>query len=952
MKKSINSKNDLLQGEEKVLDFWQKEKILNKYLTKNNQSEDRFSFIDGPITANNKMGVHHGWGRSIKDVVQRYYNMKGYRQRFQNGFDGQGLWVEVNVEKDLGLNSKKEIEEYGIDKFSKKCRSRVEKYSQIISQQSQRLGQFMDWSNSYQTMSDKNIEHIWHFLKICQQKKMLYLGERVLPWCRRCGTSLSSHELHDNYQELTHQAVYFKLKLKESNEHLLVWTTTPWTLLANVAVALDPELTYAKIKTDKEEVLILAEERLDVIEQKYEVIEKIKGSDLVGRKYLGLFDQFEAASKDHQIISWQEVSADEGTGLVHIAPGCGSEDFQLAKENNLKIVSPIDEEGNYLEGFGKYSGKSVDDVAEEIFEDLDSMGSLYKTEEYDHRYPLCWRCDQELVYRVVKEWFIEADPVRKQMKEEAAKTNWLPESSGKRMQNWLDNMSDWNISRKRYWGLPLPFYQCQKCDTTTVVGDIDELRRLAVDKGEVDSLPELHRPWIDKVKIKCPNCKSEVKRVEEVGDCWLDAGIVPYSTLNYKQDKKYWREWFPADFITEMNEQVRLWFYSMLFMSVVLEAKTPYKEVLTYSPVNDEKGEEMHKSKGNAIWFDEAVDRIGADVMRWLYLAQNPAYPLRFGFNRAKEINGKFNTWYNSLYFLVTYAGIDNWQPDNIKVEPENVLDRWLLSRLKEFLAEVDKMYLKRKFDKVIYQFDIFLDDLSNWYIRRSRRRFWDDDNKQDKESAYQTLYLALLKSAQAMAPSFPFFSERVYQILKEEKQSQSVHLTDFPTLEFSKDQQLIKDMAKLRQVVEKALSIRAKRGIKVRQPLAKLTIDQSFSNELVEIIKDEVNVKEVEVGAEEFNLDTKIGPKLKKEGVARELIRQIQSLRKKADYDYDDRIELYYITDSDFLKEVINDFGKQIAKEVLAPKGLVSKKREDVDISSDCQIDDYKIWLGLSKKR
>jgi isoleucyl-tRNA synthetase len=948
MKRDLDNRIDIVEREEEILSFWEKNKVFTKLQNKV-KGNKTFSFYDGPITANNKMGVHHGWGRSIKDAYQRFHAMKGYDQRWQNGFDGQGLWVEVEVEKDLGLNSKKEIEDYGIDKFAKKCRSRVEKYSEIITNQSRRLGQWMDWQNSYQTMSDNNIEHIWHFLKTTHEKKMLYRGEKVLPWCLRCGTSLSSHELYDNYKLLSHKAVFIKYKLKDEDTFLLVWTTTPWTLLANVAIAVDPDLDYVKLK-DKEtdELLIIAKERTEEIEGKFDVIETFKGKKLVGKNYLGLFDDFESVDAKHKVISWSEVGADEGTGLVHIAPGCGQEDFELSKDHDLDIINPIDEEGNYLQGFGDYSGKSVSGISKKVFEDLKSRQALYKIQDYKHRYPLCWRCDEELVYRVVKEWFIKADPVRDKMIEEASQVNWQPNDSGKRMENWLENMGDWNISRKRYWGLPLPIYDCQ-CGQRTVVGSLEELTKLATDSNKVKQLPELHRPWIDEIKIKCPNCGKSVSRISEVGDCWLDAGIVPYSTLNYLGDKDYWQKWFPADFITEMREQVRLWFYAMLFMSVVLEGEAPYKQVLTHSAVSDEKGEEMHKSKGNAIWFDDAASKMGADVMRWMYLEQNPAYPLKFGFNKAKEIKGKFNTWWNSLYFLVTYANIDDWQPDKQPKNSDNVLDRWLISRLNQLVVEVEKNYQEVEIHKSVSQFDSFLDDLSNWYIRRSRRRFWKDSGQGDKDDAYSTLYRALKVSAQVMAPFFPFFSENIYSVVRNDKDPVSVHLTDYPKADKSKiDTVLMEEMSQAREVVYKALSERSKAGIKVRQPLASLTLEKSLSPDLNEIIKEEVNIKEIKVG-KEFSLDLEITDKLKREGIAREVVRTIQTLRKKADYDLSDRIEVFWQTGSKTIKDSITENQSYIEAEVLAEKGFTSDKKS-VDQEDHIEIEGDKIWLGVKK--
>jgi len=948
--KKIDNRIDAIQQEKEILKFWEQKQIFNK-LRKKNKGKKPWSFIDGPITANNKMGVHHGWGRSYKDLFQRYFAMKGYDQRYQNGFDGQGLWVEVEVEKDLGLNSKKEIEEYGLAKFSKACKSRVKKYSQAITEQSKRLGQFMDWDNSYHTMADTNIEHIWNFLKKCQDKKMLYQGYTSLPWCTRCGTSLSSHELHDNYQVLTHKAVYIKYQLKDRKEKLLVWTTTPWTLLANVAVAVDPKMDYVIVKSGQEQ-LIIAKNRLDSLPDKLEIIKELKGDELVGEQYLGVFDELEAVKTDHKIIAWDNVGDDEGTGLVHIAPGCGQEDFELAKEHNLVILAPIDQAGNYIKGYGKYTGKCITGINQELFDDLEKKSALYLTEDYKHRYPSCWRCNEPLAFRAVKEWFIKADPVRAKMKKESAKVNWVPDDAGKRMQNWLDNMADWNISRKRYWGIPLPFYPCS-CGELTVVGSKEELKKRAVNPKLVDKIPELHRPWIDRIEINCPKCGKPIKRVTEVGDCWLDAGIVPYSTLDYLHDKKNWEKWFPAEFIVEMKEQVRLWFYSMLFMSTVLEGKVPYKQVLTHSSVADENGDEMHKSKGNAIWFDEAVEKMGADVMRWMFLSQNPVYTLRFGYARAKELRSKFNTWWNSLSFLSMYADIDHWQPKKSeKLKSKVQLDQWLIARLKQLNLVVEESMTELRPEKAVKEFDRFLNNLSNWYIRRSRRRFWKSKNDQDKESAFNTLYWVLKDSAILMAPFFPFFTEQVFQALKDKglDDKLSVHLNDYPKSEklTKVEEKLIKDMADARGVVEQGLSQRAKARIKVRQPLPSLEVDCEFTKEISEIIKDEVNVKKMVLG-KNIKLDTNITSELKQEGLSREIVRQIQSLRKKADYNLDDRITVYYQTSDADLETVVGKFEKYISKEVLSEKGLINEKGK-VDQEADFEIEDQQIWLGVKR--
>ena len=619
--------------EKKILEFWQKNKIFEKVRNKNKGNKP-WSFLDGPITANNPMGVHHAWGRTYKDIYQRFKAMQGYDQRFQNGFDCQGLWLEVETEKELKFNSKKDIEKFGLANFSKVCRDRVEKFSKVQTEQSIKLGQWMDWKNSYYTMSDENIEAIWYFLKKCYEKGWLYKGTKVLPWCIRCGTSSSQHEMSDEgYAELTHPSVYIKAKLKnKQNEYLLIWTTTEWTLSSNVAVAVNPNLNYVKVKKEGN-IYYLSKSNINKIGGDYSILSTLKGKELLGLEYESFYQSLDFQKRIiHKVIPWEEVGEEEGTGIVHIAPTCGAEDYELGKKEKLPIIIPaLDEEGVYNKGFGWLSGKRISkELKKEIIEDLKKRNVLYKIEDYKHRYPVCWRCKEELVFRLSSEWFIKADEIRPLMKKAAKTVRWEPEHVGKLMQDWLLNMGDWNIGRRRYWGLPLMFYEC-KCGHLEVIGSLEELRRKAIDKKIVDNLPELHRPWIDEVKIKCSKCREIVSRNKEVGDCWLDAGIVPFSTLKYFRDKTYWKKWFPAELVIEMRAQVRLWFYSLLFMSVTLENKAPYKNVFAYEEVRDEKGESMHKSKGNAIWFDEALEKMGADIMRWIYCSQNPLFNLKFG---------------------------------------------------------------------------------------------------------------------------------------------------------------------------------------------------------------------------------------------------------------------------------------------------------------------------------
>jgi isoleucyl-tRNA synthetase len=841
---------DFIAIPKEILKFWQDRNCFQRLVNKN-RGGPRYSFIDGPITANNPMGVHHGWGRTLKDLYQRYYAMLGYDQRFQNGFDCQGLWVEVEVERELKMNSKHEIEEFGLAEFSRRSRERVNTFSTIQTEQSISLGQWMDWPNSYYTMSDTNIEYIWHFLNTCHDRGWLYRGHRAMPWCLRCETSLSQHEMLETYFEMTHVAVYVRFPLRErEGESLLVWTTTPWTLLANVAAAVHPDLEYLRIRADGHIMILSAEtvHRVGIEGKDYRVLGRLRGRDLAGLHYRGPFDDLRAAKEiDHRVVTWDEVGSQEGTGVVHIAPGCGQEDFELSKTENLQIIQPVDEAGKYLEGFGSFTGHCVDGLQDAILADLKAKGILFKTESYIHRYPSCWRCGKELIFRLVDEWFISSEEIRPQMREANNRVRWIPPYMQKRMDDWLVNMGDWCISRKRYWGLPLPFYECQACGKVHVIGSVRELRERATAPFE---LPELHRPWIDEVHIRCTSCGSEVPRIPDVGDCWLDAGIVPFSTLKYLEDRDYWRDWFPAELVLEMRAQLRCWFYSLLFMSVTLEKTTPYKCVMTYEKMLGEDGREMHKSWGNAIWFDEAVEKMGPDVMRWMYLGQATTEPLRFGYGPSREIKRKFLQFWNVYSFFVLYAEQDKpvLHYDQVPTENTRLLDRWLISRLNSSTGVIRTAIETYDVRKAVLTIEDLWEDLSNWYVRRNRRP--------DKIAGYQTLYLALTTISRLMAPFVPFITEHIYQSLVRSLDAsapESIHHTPYP----SRNNDLVNEglegsVAIVQQVVSVGLAARNAAGQKVRQPLSRAMLAipkerQEAARVCEPDILEELNVKTVE---------------------------------------------------------------------------------------------------------
>ena len=864
--------------EREILQRWEDERTFQR-LREQNAGGPRFSFIDGPITANNPMGVHHAWGRTLKDVFQRYRAARGYDERYQNGFDCQGLWVEVEVEKELGLNSKREIEEYGLAEFAERCKERVARYVGVMTEQSKRLGQWMDWGNDYLTFSDTNIEYIWRFLKECQGRGWLYKGHRSTQWCPRCGTSLSQHEQagEENYRELEHPSLYVRFPLRDRpGESLVIWTTTPWTLPANVAAAVKPDAEYG-----------LREGGWRLASEDGEYDNVVQGEDLVGLEYDGPFDDLPAQrGVTHRVIPWDEVALDEGTGIVHIAPGAGAEDFELSRVHGLPVLAPIDESGRFLPGYGPFEGVSTDEAAKAIIEALDERGLLVETGTIVHRYPICWRCKTPLVFRVVDDWFISCDEIRQPLLDANEDVAWTPPQYKKRMDDWLRNMGDWNISRKRYFGLPLPFYPCE-CGQLNVIGSRAELEERAT--GGLEQLQELHRPWIDEIVIRCESCGEEVHRIPEVGDAWLDAGIVPLSTLGWESpewvpggygtgaakgltgadlpDHAYWEQWFPADWVSEMREQIRLWFYSISFMSMTLVGRLPYRAVLTYELVNDEHGKPMHKSTGNMIETNEAFERMGADVMRWLYGSTPTQQNVSFGFGLADEVKRRLLTLWNSVGFLVTYANIADWRPEwGAEPKSRHALDRWLVARTRQLVREAEGAYERYWTPALTTAFESYVEDLSNWYIRRSRRRFWDGEAE-----ALDTLWWSLVQALQVVAPVMPFLADHLWRTLVLDGPD-SVHLAGWPE-GAEADEALLEEMAAVRRVVELGRQARAQSGIKLRQPLRRLVVQGAEGAErYAGEIADELSVKEVEFGpVEATELRVKpnlpvLGPKLGKE--------------------------------------------------------------------------------------
>lgn len=955
------------ETENKILKFWRENKIFEK-LREQNKGKKRWSFLDGPITANNPMGVHHAWGRTYKDFFQRQKAMQGYDQRYQNGFDCQGLWVEVEVEKELGFKNKKDIEAYGVDKFVEKCKERVLKYSAIQRDQSIRLGQWMDWDNSYYTMSEENNYAIWHFLKKCWQEGYLYKGRDSVPWCPRCGTAISQHEiLTEEYKEVTHKAVFFKLPIVEGKFKgikFLVWTTTPWTIPANVALAVNPEFEYGLYVKDGQE-LIMLQGLAEKILPEWEKKEKINGKDLKGLKYQGPFDHLPRVKKlsserpetFHTVVLDKDLVTDaEGTGIVHIAPGAGEEDFKLGQKENLAVIDVIDESAVYLEGMDEFSGKNAKENPEMIFSALGDNW-IFKLEDYTHRYPTCWRCKKELVWRVVDEWYISMEKIRKPLINIAKKVDWIPSFGLERELDWLKNMHDWLISKKRYWGLALPIYECKKCGKFEVIGSKEELQKRAVEGWDKFQGHSPHKPWVDNVKIKC-KCGEVVSRVKDVGNPWLDAGIVPFSTLNYFSDHKYWKEWFPVELVCEsFPGQFKNWFYSILVMSAVLEGCSPTKTIFGFASVRDEKGEEMHKSKGNAIWFDEAVEKLGADPMRWMYLKANPADNLKFGYGTVEETKRRLLVLYNAYTFFATYVKKEEISGFAKAGKPKNILDKWIISKVDNLIKCFEGSLKNYDVSKAVLACeDFFINDLSLWYIRRSRKRF--HEASLERPEAAATLYYVLLQFTQLLAPIMPFFAEEMYQGLKTQGMMESVHLCPWPKGRKAEDKELEEKMDQVRNLVALAMAERVAKAIKVKQPLASLRVKNeklSIKNdaELLALVEDEVNVKKIIFDARiagEIELDTNITPELKAEGLLRQIIRQVQDIRKEIGLKPGDKISIFFEGDPDIVS--IAKSGKEILlKEIRAKEILAKKPSEKLDVEKEAQIDSKKILIGVKKE-
>lgn len=925
--------------EETILKFWQKNKIFEKSIS-SRKGADNFVFYEGPPTANAKAGIHHVLARVFKDIICRYKTMRGFKVLRKAGWDTHGLPVELEVEKKLGLKSKKDIEKYGIAKFNKACKESVWQYKKDWERLTDRIGFWLDMKNPYVTYNPEYIETVWWILKEIYQKGLIYQAHKVVPYCPRCGTSLSSHEVAQGYKTVKDRSVYIKFKLKkgqfitnnfttDDKTYILSWTTTPWTLPGNVALAVKENIEYTFVNY-KNEKFILAKNLVEkVFGREIEIIGRVKGRRLVDLKYEPLFNIPSLKNeRSYKLYSAPFVTDKEGTGIVHTAVMYGEDDYELGKRHNLPKQHTVDEEGKFTGLVPQWEGIFVKEAEPLIVENLTKRNLLLKEELYEHEYPFCWRCNSPLLYYAKESWFVNMQKVKGDLIKNNQKVNWVPSYlKNGRFGQWLKEVKDWAISRERYWGTPLPFWKCQngkiqklkiktqnKCNNIQVIGSTKELEKLSGKKIPKD----LHRPFIDKITFQCEQCGGKMKRVKEVLDCWFDSGSMPFAQYHYPFENKDFIEkklQFPADYISEGIDQTRGWFYTLLAISTLLGKGPAYKNIISLGHVLDEKGEKMSKSKGNVVdpWY--IIQKYGIDAVRWyFYTINQPGDSKLFREKDIEESLRKFiHILWNSYLFYNTYA----LKIKNLRPKTKNVLDRWIISRLNELILNSTRFFDKYNVTTAARLIENFvINDLSLWYIRRSRRRFQRPKSAKELKEASENLGYIILTLSKLTAPFIPFLSEEIYQGSKT-----SVHLEDWPRPNKNLiNNKLMKQMEEVRRIVNLALSKRAKVKIKVRQPLNNLQLTThrlKTEKELLELIKDEVNVKNITFG-KSFKLDTKITPELKEEGIVREIIRQLQEMRKKAGLKPRDKIKIQYSAPEQ-LKKIIEKRTRYILEETEA---------------------------------
>ena len=1067
MFREVSPKVNFPQMEERVLRFWKENDIFRKSLALREKAP-RYVFYEGPPTANGLPGTHHVLARVFKDLFPRYKTMKGYYCLRKGGWDTHGLPVELEVEKELGITKrgKRAIEEYGIAKFNAKCKESVFRYVKEWEELTARIAFWIDMENAYVTLSNEYIESVWWILRQLWDKELIYQGYKVVPYCPRCGTPLSDHEVALGYAETEDPSVYVKFPVREDEPlvhllrtaqqvppdepepgiYFLGWTTTPWTLPGNAALAVHPEAEYVVVEqTTKEGVkewLILARDLLDeALEGPYTVLQSLSARELAGTHYLPLYTFLPAESDCYFILTADFVNTDEGTGIVHMAPAFGAEDLEVGKEYNLPVFHTVDLNGAFIDEVTPWRGLFVKDADPWIIKDLQRRGLVYRVGTYRHVYPFCWRCDTPLLYYAKTTWYIETTRYKDRLVELNRTINWYPgHIRDGRFGNWLENNVDWALGRERYWGTPLPIWECERCRHQECIGSLAELEEKV---GRSLKGLDLHRPYIDEVTYPCPECEGTMRRVPEVIDCWFDSGAMPVAQWHYPfENRELFREQFPADFICEAVDQTRGWFYSLHAIATMLFDSVCYKNVICLGLILDEKGEKMSKSRGNVVDPWEVINAHGADALRWyLFTASPPGADRRFSLNLVGEVVRKFLlTLWNTYSFFVTYANIDGWVPQSsdapLRYSP---LDRWILSELHSLIRRVTEALDNYDVTGAARPIAQFVDDLSNWYVRRSRRRFWKSERDEDKQAAYATLYQCLVTLCGLLAPFTPFIAEEMYQNLVRsvnKEAPESVHLTDFPVAdEKFVDEKLMKDTRLVMRVASLGLAARNKAGIKVRQPLSRVLIkvrdkaEEEALQGLADQLREELNVKavtfiedvaevvnyrlnpvasllgkkygplypairaalervdatqaartllaggeltveadgrevtllpeEVEVQvfpkegyamAEEAGylvaVDTTLTPELIREGLARELVRHIQNLRKEADFRIEDRIITYYQA-GPTLKAMLEEFEDYVKRETLSLQ-LIEGEPPEGSYKATLRIEGEEITLGL----
>ncbi len=852
----VSTDLSFVDREKAVVDFWKENDIFKKSI-KNRDGGEVFTFFDGPPTANGKPHIGHVLTRVVKDLIPRYRTMKGYSVQRKAGWDTHGLPVELEVEKQLGISGKPQIENYGIEDFVKKCKDSVFTYQSEWEEMSDRVGFWADMENPYVTYHNDYIESVWWALKTIWDKKLLYKGHKIMPYCPRCGTSLSSHEVAQGYKDVKEASLIAKFIVKgKTDEYILAWTTTPWTLPSNVALCVNPNETYVKIACGDEK-FILAEALLDqVIKTEYTVLEKYVGTELCGLEYEPLFNFANPDKKAYFVVADNYVTMSDGTGIVHIAPAFGEDDSRVGKENDLPFVNLVNHQGCFVDSVEPWKGMFVKDVDKLVIRDLRDRGQLFEVIDFEHSYPFCWRCDTPLLYYACDTWFIKMSAVRDKLLKNNETVNWMPDNiKHGRFGNFLENVIDWGLSRSRYWGTPLPIWQCE-CGHHECIGSIEELKNKGIDVPEDI---ELHKPYVDNVYLRCEKCGGEMKRVSDVIDCWFDSGSMPFAQWHYPfENKEMFEQNFPADFISEAIDQTRGWFYTLIAISTLLFDKSPYKNVIVLGHVQDRDGRKMSKHIGNVVNPWDVLNKQGSDAVRWYFYSNSaPWLPNRFHDEAVSESQRKFlGTLWNTYAFYVLYAEIDQFDPTQHKLDKAKLtlLDKWILSKLNGVIRSVDDYLENYKITEATRAIQEFTDELSNWYVRRSRERFWASELTEDKICAYMTLYTVLTEFSKVCAPFIPFMTEMIYRniVLNVDKDApESIHMCDFPKADAAFDFADIEaEMDAARKIVILGRACRNAANIKNRQPIAKIFVQttEALDDVYKAIILDELNVKELEV--------------------------------------------------------------------------------------------------------